>query len=176
MAVFICSCRQTVDSSPSENSDKMARHNEIRKIMREHYIGDLEKDAYLTDEEHNELVRLKKDYYADVKNRESHPTLVVPGRGWEIRGPLSIDQFEKELIELYEEASTIRKKVYNLNEKFENSEIGTDFARFKSQYKKGDEIYFFKSDKRSWIDLCGEEGYVLIRKNKFVDRLVTAIN
>jgi len=150
----------------------MTRHDEIRKIMRENYISDLEDAYFLTDEERDELRRLKKDYYADVRNRDS-TTLVVPGRGWEIRGPLSINRFKAEMIEMYEESLKIRNEVSG---KFEDSETGEAFARFNGQYKEGDEIYFYKSDELSWMELCGREGYVLIRKNKMVDKLLTVMN
>jgi len=170
--LFVCSCRQNVDNSHSENSSKMTRHDEIRMIMRKHYISDLEDAYFLTDEEHDELRRLKKDYYADIRNRES-TTLVVPGQGWEIRGPLSIERFKVEMIEMYNESSKIRNEVYK---KFEDSGLGEAFAQFKRQFKEGDEIYFYKSDERSWMDLRGREGYVLVRKNEIVDKLLTAMN
>lgn len=178
MVILVCSCRTTIDSSTSGNSHKMTRHDEILKIMREDYIRALETaPAYLvTDRLKDELRRLKKDYFAEVKNPDVEPILVIPGRGWEIRGPLTFKQFEEERIKSYEELLEWRKKVHGIIETFEDSGMGKDCTRFNGKYREGDEIYFYKSDERSWNCLCGEEGYVLIRKNKIVDRILTRMN
>jgi len=149
----------------------MTRHDEILKIMRESCIRDLEANAYwLTPAERDELRRMKKDYHAEVRNRNLHPTLVIPGRGWEIRGPLTVAQVEQESLE--ELRKSQREDVPPVPFGF----INDRWNELKSQYEEGDELYFFRSDKRSWLDLCGEQGYVLIRKNELLDLLVTVIN
>jgi hypothetical protein len=101
---------------------------------------------------------------------------MTPRPGWEIRGPLSITQFKTEMMEMYEESLEARNESYDNNKRFEDSETGEDFVRFHRLYQEGDEIYFFKSSELSWAYLCGSEGYVLIRKNKIVAKIVTAIN
>jgi len=111
-----------------------------------------------------EINKIMKDHYHSFDNE------------YEIRGPLTVEQFEMELIELHEESSKIREKVYGVTEKFEDSEIGKDCIRIKKEYTKGDELYFFKSDERSWNNRRGIKGYVLIRTNKMIDGLVTGIN
>jgi len=122
----------------------MTRHDEIRKIMREHYIRDLEINAtyFLTDEEKDELRRLKRDYYAEPRTDKF--ALTVPGIGWEIRGPLTVSQIEEKLIESYNESSKRRLEIYGVTEKFEDSETGEVWGRLKGKFKEGDELYFFK--------------------------------
>jgi len=95
---------------------------------------------------------------------------------FEIRGPLTIAQFEAELIRSYEELAKIRQSAHGATVAFEDSGTGKSCARLKGQYQDGDELYFFKSDRRSWRDLEGREGYVLIRRGKMADMMVTAIN
>ncbi len=169
VVILTCSCRKTP-------GNKMTRHDEVLNIMRQDCIDNLQNSQYLTDEEKAELRRLKMDYFAEVKDRDSHPTLVIPGPGWEIRGPLTLAEFKAELIESFEESSELKQKVYGITEKFEDSTLGKMFLRFENLSQKGDELYYFKSDERSWCDLCGEKGYVRIRKNKIADKVITIIN
>ena len=58
----------------------------------------------------------------------------------------------------------------------DDSHDSPEWSNFKSQYKEGDEIYFFSSDRISWGYLRGREGYVLIRKNEVVDFVVTSMS
>jgi len=95
---------------------------------------------------------------------------------FEARGPLTIAQFEEELIRSYEEWSKLKERVYGPVKGFADSELGKDCARFKREHRERDELYFFKSDLRSWSNLNGREGYVLIRKNELIDLIVTVIN
>jgi len=178
MAILTCSCRRIVDNSHSRSPDEtVKRQDEIRKIMRKSRIHNLETNAHwLTAAERDQLRRMKKDYYAEVRDRDSHPTLVIPGRGWEIRGPLTVEQVKEELLELHKESSRIREKVYGPTKRFEDSDAGAHWGPFQNMYREGDEIYFFRSDERSWLNLSGEQGYVLIRKNEMLYSLVTAIN
>ena len=175
--ILLCSCRHTINSLPSGTSKETKRHDEIRRIMRESYIYDIERNAYwLTTEERNELRRMRKNFNADISDSDSIIALMTPVSGWEIRGPLSIDRFKAEMMEMYEESLEARNEVYDNNKSFEDSEISKDIARFERQYQEGDEIYFFRSSERSWVFLCGSEGYIFIRKNQIMDKIVTAIN
>ena len=112
----------------------------------------------------DEIKKIMKDNYRDFDCE------------FEIRGPLTVAQFEEELIELHEESSETRVKIYGPTERFADSETGRDCARIMGEYRGGDELYFFTSDMDSWINRRGGEGYVLIRKNKIVDGLVTRVN
>lgn len=132
---------------------------------------DLEVDAYwLTPAERNELDRLKNDYNAEVRDRSAHPTLVIPGRGWETRGPLTVPQVEQESLE--ELSKSPRKDIPQVPFGF----LGERWTEIKNKFRDGDELYFYSSDRRSWLDLCGIRGYVLIRKDKIIDEIVTAMN
>ena len=162
--IIVCLVVILTCSRSKAPESKMTRHDEVLNIMRQDIITNLGKNAYwLTDEEQAELRRLNKDYFAEVKDRDSHPTLVVPGRGWELRGPLTIEQFKKESIKRYEEAADVLTKDDGTTIKFEDSRAGKTFRRFENLSQEGDEIYYFKSDECSWLYLCGEEGYVRIR-------------
>lgn len=96
--------------------------------------------------------------------------------GFEIRGPLTPAQFEHELRQMHEEASEIKKKAYGVVEQFLDSGTGRSFSRLEKKRLSGDELYFFSSDTRSWSNLVGKEGYVLVRGNHLVDLIVTRIN
>ncbi|MGE5296855.1 MAG: hypothetical protein ACM3VT_18700 [Solirubrobacterales bacterium] len=47
---------------------------------------------------------------------------------------------------------------------------------FKEECERGGELYFFRTDQRSWELTAGREGYVLFRRNQVVDILMTAGN
>jgi len=176
MAILTCSCHQVINDFHS-----MKRRHEIRRIMRESMIDDLlETNAsWLTAAERYELRRMKKDYYYKPRNHNSNPAFVIPGQGWEIRGPLTVAQVEEELIEShesYKELLKIRGVAHYAIERFEETEKGKDWGQFKGKCREGDELYFFTSDKRSWGNLMGVRGYVIIRKDKIAHTIVTGIN
>jgi hypothetical protein len=149
----------------------MAKHEAVLRIMRDADIRDLESNApWLTTGERAELRRLKRDYYGEVRNRDVHPTLVIPGRGWQIRGPLMIAQVEEESLEDVRKSE--RKDIPLVPFGF----LGDEWLKLKSRYQEGDEFYFFRSDERSWADLCGHEGYVLIHGNEQIGQIVTSMN
>jgi hypothetical protein len=95
---------------------------------------------------------------------------------FQARGPLSVAEFEQELIREHDESNRIRERMNDPTVGFADSEIGRDYVRFKSKYRQGDELYFFESDLRSWTDRRGMQGYVLIRGDRLVDGIVTVIN
>jgi hypothetical protein len=96
--------------------------------------------------------------------------------GFEASGPLTYAQLESRLREGYEKWREVRLRVYDHVEPFEDSDPGKALARFKGRHREGDELYFFTSDAESWGNLAGISGYVLIRKNRIVDMMVTGWN
>lgn len=95
---------------------------------------------------------------------------------FEFRGPLTVAQVETELLEMYKEVLQGREDVPDLSVELVNADLGPDWREIKSAYRDGDALYFFTSDERSWAELRGERGYVLIRDNKVVGVLITDIN
>lgn len=83
-----------------------------------------------------------------------------------LRGPLSIKEVRKELAEEAKRAPR------------ENGRVTYDpmVNELKAILKQGDELYFFRSDHRSWGELRGREGYVAIRGDKVTGSLVTEMN
>jgi hypothetical protein len=144
----------------------MTRHDEIRKIMRDHWIHKYETgDFYWLSttqrkKELRELRKMKEDYYYEP----SDPDIIldIPGPGWEIRGPLTVAQVEQESLERIKTSS--RNDVPQVPFGFQND----NWIKFKSQYKDGDEVYFFGSELT--------RGYVLIHKNLVVDTIVTDVS
>ena len=95
---------------------------------------------------------------------------------FEVRGPLTPAEFEKELRESYEEAFELREQLYGQTDESVDSAVGRKCARIKGLSKERDELYFFTSDPRSWSALAGIDGYVLVRKNEIVDMMIRRIN
>ncbi len=146
----------------------MTRHDEIRKIMRSYWIHEFETvdDTYWSSAAErrkilSELRKMKKDYYYESSD-PNVPSIPGPGWGWAIRGPLTIAQVERESFETHQ----IRKfpDVPQVPFGYENDK----WNKLKSQYKDGDEFYFFSLDPRSSPSYYGTSGYVLIRDNQIV--------
>jgi uncharacterized phage-like protein YoqJ len=102
--------------------------------------------------------------------------------GFEIEGPFTIEQckehYVKREVEWYEINEEKPGKLKNFLDKiksFPDSQEFKDFVRPVANHK-GNELYFFKSDLRSWSDWNGVQGYVIVYKNELVDILVTGIN
>jgi hypothetical protein len=144
------SCNVDKNADQKSSSRNMTKKDEILKLMRDRWIGIEEKEKadyfiYFSNEIAtkmvSELEKIKKDYFY-----EPDPNLffTTPGHSWEIEGPLSINEL---------------KEKYKTDKRFD----------FINKYKDGDEIYFWRSNKQSWRDQRGREGYVLIRKNKLID-------
>ena len=155
-------CYITDDAHPVNSKNIMTSHDEIRKIMRDYWIHDYETNGLdmLSSTERNELRKMKEDYYYEP----SDPNIVldIPGPGWVIRGPLTITQIEQKSLEEMRESS--RKDLPQVPFGF----INDQWKKLKSQYKDGDELYFFGSELM--------RGYVLIHKNKVIDIIVTDIS
>jgi hypothetical protein len=51
-----------------------------------------------------------------------------------------------------------------------------EWEKFKAQLQEGDTIVHFRSDRRSWSNLAGEEGYAIMREGCIFRRFTTLIN
>jgi hypothetical protein len=81
-----------------------------------------------------------------------------------IRGPLTVEEVEKELI--VECVEGVVREMYG----------GLAWYKLKAELRHGDELYFYSSDRESWAQLRGSEGYVAIRGNKVLGSFFTALN
>ncbi len=81
-----------------------------------------------------------------------------------IRGPLTVEEVEKELV--VECTEGVVHEMYG----------GPIWYKLKAELKDGDELYFYRSDRESWAQLRGSEGYVAIRGNKVVGSFFIGIN
>jgi len=95
---------------------------------------------------------------------------------FEVRGPLTLAQFEKELRESYLEPFELKQKVYGKTEESMKARIVRRCDRVRPLSREGDELCFFTSESKSQAELAGTDGYVLIRKNEVVDLMVRCIN
>lgn len=80
-----------------------------------------------------------------------------------IRGPLSPSQVEEEVVVHIEGLGRAQLG-------------GNAWDKLKTELQEGDELYFFRTDHRSWVELSGIEGYVAIRDNKVLRTFFTKIN
>lgn len=87
--------------------------------------------------------------------------------GSEIRGPLSVIEVEEDLDELGKERSDEKNKIVV---------GGSAWDRMKGDLKAGDELYFFRSGRQSWAELCGWEGYVQVRGETVVHHFPVRMN
>lgn len=171
--VLACSCCDTTDEThPESTEESMARHDEIRKILRSYWIHEYETgDFYWWSAEErkknlSELHKMKKDYRYELT--DPNINLTIPGPGWAIKGPLTIEQIEQESLEKIREYPDVPQVPFG----YQND----TWNKLKNQYENGDEFYFFGSDPVSWAYLRGELGYVLIRDNEVAGRIVTNIS
>ena len=101
---------------------------------------------------------------------------------FEIEGPFTIEQCKEHYVkhelewrEINEEKPGKLKYLLDEIKRFPESQKFKDFVRPVANHK-GNELYFFISDLRSWGALNGIKGYVIVYKNEIVDILVTGIN
>ena len=163
--VLACSCRDTTDEThPGSTEESMARHDEIRKIMRDDWIHVFETvdDTYWSSAEEqrkvlSELRKMKKDYYY----KPSDPNIPdIPGPVWAIEGPFTIEQIEQKALERIRESPDVPQVPFG---------YGNDkWNELKSQYKDGDEFYLYSLDPHDSPSYYGTVGYVLIRDNQIV--------
>ena len=172
VAITCSCCHITDDTRQGSTKETMTRHDEIRKIMRNHWIHLYEtEDFYFWSAEErkknfSELRKMKKDYHYELS--DPNLNLTIPGPGWAIRGPLTIAQVEQKSLEKIRESPDVPQVPFG----YQND----NWNKLKSQHKDGDEFYFFGSDPVSWAYLRGELGYVLIRDNEIVGWIVTNIS
>jgi len=95
---------------------------------------------------------------------------------FEVQGPVTLTEYRNGWIEGYEKWAERMRKDNRSPGTFEDSSQGRECARLETQYREGDELYFFRSEERSWSDLAGTEGYVLIRNGKIIDTVETRTN
>lgn len=95
---------------------------------------------------------------------------------FEIRGPLDFKEYKKGRVKAYETWAEHMRDVNRPAGTFEDSGVGRTCARFEAELKEGGELYFYRSEGRSWSELDGAEGYVLIRDGKIIDLMETAMS
>ena len=96
--------------------------------------------------------------------------------GFEVRGPLTLTQFADELKESYAKWLELARQVGDQNAELVSSSVKSKCDRITLLTREGDELYFFTSDRRSWGELAGKDGYVLVRKDKIVDLIIRNSN
>jgi hypothetical protein len=84
-----------------------------------------------------------------------------------VRGPLPVREVQKELVEDAKRASSGGDRVIP---------GGPEWKHLTAKLKQGDELYFYKTDLKSWAYLRGRGGYVAIRGNEVIGSLLTFMN
>ena len=166
IVVLSCSCQQ------KSCERKISRHEEVLRIMRDDYISDILSWDSCPDEQKKALLKIQNDFYAKgTKEQEENGLyILVPGPEWKLRGPLTPEEATAELIRWYEEQQDL------WNEELRDYDPNKSWSKFTSQYRDGDEIYWFCSSDYSWVLLGGKMGYVLIRESQVVQSHVYAMN
>ena len=163
-----CSCHQVIDGS----SATLTKRDRVLRIMRDDCMRQMTEADWLPAEQLEALRKIKDDYHAEVPRHDSWPNLVIPESTWEIRGPLTMSEVREEYIEyraMYFKAPSQREE---FRERFEETPQGEGWARFEDEYRDGDEVYYYKSDKDAFKELRGTSGYVLIRGRSMVGKCV----
>jgi hypothetical protein len=52
-------------------------------------------------------------------------------------------------------------------------EYGT---RFRSEWRKGDQVFHWTTPRITWMTLCGRAGYAHVRNGKVLDSILTSLN
>ncbi|MCX5643232.1 MAG: hypothetical protein NTZ17_00885 [Phycisphaerae bacterium] len=84
-----------------------------------------------------------------------------------VRGPLTVKEVQKELTQDAERASSRGLRIIP---------GGPEWKELKAKLERGDQLYFYKTDRQSWGELRGREGYVAIRGNEVIDDFLTLMN
>ena len=168
-----CSCRQVTDGPGAENSGAtITTRDRVLRILRDDWVRQFIEIDWLPSAQREALRAIKDDYYAEVPRRDSWSNLAIPESTWEIRGPLTMaearDTYTKRWARYYQKHARWEE----LRERFEETPGGKDWVRFEGKYRDGDELYYYKSDKRSFQKLRGAAGYVLIRGNSVAGEFV----
>lgn len=109
-----------------------------------------------------EIEKIVKEHFEDYRDYE-----------FEILGGLTISQVKRDLIEGHVGKTGATKDRASAELSLSDD---PDWQEFVSKCKQGGDVYYFKSDRRSWTELRGIEGYVLIHKDKITGVFVTGIN
>ena len=125
----------------------------------------------------------------DPAKRKAELAKIVAGEwnigcrhSFEVDGPLSIVEVEEKLRTAFQEFLPQREQArltflkyhpeldedYGLIRTYEDSREGKSWQELKAKCRKGDELYFFTSGKKSWAALDGVTGYALIRGRDIV--------
>lgn len=94
----------------------------------------------------------------------------------EVRGPLSIEQVEEEMLRSHLEFVVVDGMRRDVPKLPFVGFMNEGWQRFKTQLIGIDQIYYFISDKESWGILCGSAGYAIIREGQVVDTFIVAGN
>ncbi len=84
-----------------------------------------------------------------------------------VRGPLTVAQVQEELAEDAGRQSGAGERVIP---------GGPEWKQLKAKLKRGDELYFCRTDPESWSELRGREGYIGIRGNEVIGFFLTLMN
>ncbi len=84
-----------------------------------------------------------------------------------VRGPFTVKEVQKELVEDARAASRGGDRVIA---------GGPEWRQLKAKLKRGDELYFYETDRESWAYLRGRAGYVAIRGNEVIGDFLTVMN
>ena len=104
----------------------------------------------------------------DAKAALIKSNLGLSGKGAVVSGPMSIAEVEKESLKEASEYETSPQVPFGYDNEL--------WKKFKSEFKAGDAIFYFKTNTASWINECGREGYALVRGSEVVDTIITKVN
>lgn len=85
---------------------------------------------------------------------------------WKLGEELTIEQIE--VANLYEDDGRVPHVPFGFG--------NPDWLGFKAQVQPGNKLHLFESSPKSWRNLAGRAGYLLLRGNEVVDTFVTIMN
>jgi hypothetical protein len=50
------------------------------------------------------------------------------------------------------------------------------WLQFKSQMRKGDELWTFRNSDKEWVELCGRKGFCIVRNGEIVAGFITLLS
>jgi len=90
------------------------------------------------------------------------------GDGAIIQGPESISAIERTSLVKMAACSYCPQKAFGY--------MNAEWMKFKDAMRTGDCVVFFRSDRTSWNELKGVEGYGLMRKGKLIVELIVSVS
>jgi hypothetical protein len=159
--ILICSCHQVV-SDKEDSRKSMTRHDEVIQIIFD-YNQRKWQEAH-PDEANDYLIQSEK-----IDPEINYESAGLIGLGSMLRGPLTKEQVEQEVPQKPDssginDSNAVTKRIIE------------QWKEFLNQYREGDEFYFHKTNSRTWGNLGGGEGYILIRKNECLGQFLTRFN